>query len=244
MYNLVLALALGIAVTLGVRFAQFPWIAGIIPGTITFFTAFVLLGRRVALKVQAISGQAQQELSVQVQNPREQKARIEKAIKTLESALVYSKWQFLVGAEVYAQIGMIKYMVKDFDGAKAAFAKANPRNYMSQAMQGALHYQRKAYPDMEQAFEHAVKSGKKEGIVWSTYAWCLQQIKEKDKALKVMARAVEANPSDEKLKAGLTALQNDKKLKMKPYEPMWWQFGLENPPLQQGGGRQVRFQRR
>ena len=59
-----------------------------------------------------------------------------------------------------------------------------------------------------------------------------------------MARTVEANPSEEKLKGGLTALQNDKKLKMKPYEPMWWQFGLENPPLQQMGGRQVRFERR
>ena len=244
MYNLALSVAIALVVTFGVRLANFPWLAGIIPGTIAFFAAFVLLGRRVALKVQAISGEAQQELSVQAQNQREQKARIDKAIKILEGALVYSNWQFLVAAEIYAQIGMIKYMVKDFDGAQAAFAKANPRNYMSQAMQGALHYQRKAYPLMEQSFETAVKVGKKESIVWALYAWCLLQNKEKDKALKVMGRAVEANPSDEKLKAGLTALQNDKKLKMKAYEPMWWQFGLENPPLQQAGGRQVRFQRR
>ncbi len=244
MFNLALAVAVGLAVTLGVRLANFPWIAGIIPGTIAFFTAFVLLGRRVALKVQAISQVAQQELSVQAANPREQKARIDKAIKILEGALVYSNWQFLVAAEIYAQIAMIKYMVKDYDGAQVAFAKANPRNYLSQTMQGALHFQRKNYAEMEKCFETAAKVGKKEGIVWATYAWCLQQNKEKDKALKIMARAVEANPSDEKLKAGLTALQNDKKLKMKAYEPMWWQFGLENPPLQAQGGRQVRFQRR
>ena len=244
MYNLALALALGIAVTFGVRLAQFPWIAGIIPGTIAFFTAFVLLGRRVALKVQAISGQAQQELSVQAGNQREQKAHVEKAIKILEGALAYANWQFLVAAEIYAQIAMIKYMVKDYDGAQAAFAKANPRNYMAQAMWAALHYQRKDFAAMQACFETAVKVGKKEGIVWATYAWCLLQNKEKEKALKVMGRAVEANPSDEKLKAGLTALQNDKKLKMKAYEPMWWQFGLENPPLQMQGGRQVRFQRR
>ena len=80
--------------------------------------------------------------------------------------------------------------------------------------------------------------------MWATYAWCLLQLKQADKALSVMARAVAANPSDEKLKSGMQALQNDKNFKMKPYEPLWWQFGLENPPLPQPGGRQVRFQRR
>ena len=49
----------------------------------------------------------------------------------------------------------------------------------------------------------------------------------------------------EKLKASLTQLQNDKRLKMKPYEPTWWQFGLEAPPMPTmgggGGGRRVQF---
>jgi hypothetical protein len=87
-----------------------------------------------------------------------------------------------------------------------------------------------------------VKGQKKEGVLWAAYAWCLLQHKEKDKALQVMNRAVVANPSDEKLKAGLVALQNDKKLKMKAWEPLWWQFGLETPQ-EMMGGRQVRFQR-
>jgi hypothetical protein len=43
-------------------------------------------------------------------------------------------------------------------------------------------------------------------------------------------------------------LQNDKRLKMSPWEPMWWQLGLENPPMQQaqfvGGGRRRGFMRR
>ena len=243
MLNLILSLAVGLAVTLGVRLAHFPWLAGVIPGTIAFLATFVLLGRRISVKVQAISAEAQKELSAQPANAREQKARVDKAIKILEGALVYGPWQFLVGSEIHAQIGMIRYMVKDHDGAQQHFAQANPRNYIAQAMQGALHFQRKAYPQMEQCFEAAVKSGKKESLVWAVYAWCLLQMKEKDKALRVLARAVEINPSDEKLKASLSSLQNDKKLKMKPYEPMWWQFGLENPPLQTQG-RQVRFQRR
>lgn len=243
MLNLLIAFAVGLAVTLAVRLAQFPWLAGIVPGTIAFFGTFILLARRVAQKIQKIVAEAQKELSVQPTSLRDQKQRVEKAIKILESALPYGRWQFLVAPEIHAQIGMIKYMVKDFDGAQAEFAKASPRNYMAQAMQGALYFQRKAFPQMEQAFESAVKTGKKEGIVWATYAWCLLQMKERDKAMQVMARAVQANPADEKLKAGLTALQNDKKLKMKAYEPMWWQFGLESPPAMMQGGRQVRFQR-
>ncbi|MBL8933230.1 MAG: tetratricopeptide repeat protein, partial [Archangium sp.] len=78
--------------------------------------------------------------------------------------------------------------------------------------------------------------------------WCLQQNKDVDGALKVLARSVAENPSDDKLKSALTALQNDKKLKMKAWEPGWWQFGLEAPPMQQpqfmGGGRRGRFMRR
>jgi predicted Zn-dependent protease len=135
-------------------------------------------------------------------------------------------------------------MVKDLDGALPHLSKANPRNGIALGMLAALHYQKKDFPKAEQTFEAAVRTSKKEGIVWAAYAWCLMQQKEKDRALKVLARGVEANPSDEKLKAGLTALQNDKKLKMKAWEPLWWQFGLENPPLQQMGGRRVQFERR
>jgi len=135
-------------------------------------------------------------------------------------------------------------VAKNLEQAQQHFAKASPRNYMAKAMQGALYYQRKDYSNMEAAFEQAVKTGKKEAIVWAAYAWCLIQIKEREKALKVMARAVETNPTEEKLKAGLNALQNEKRLKMKPYEPLWWQFGLEQPPLQMTTNRRVQFQRR
>ena len=37
--------------------------------------------------------------------------------------------------------------------------------------------------------------------------------------------------------------KNDKRVKMKAYEPMWWQFGLE-APVQMMGGPRVRFMRR
>lgn len=245
MWNLALSIAAGLVVSVGIRLTGFNWWACLIPGTLAFIGGYVLLARRTMKMLQTLSAQAQQELSSMPQNQREQKAKLDKAIKLLEQGFPLARWQFLVHSELHGQIGMIKYLAKDLDGALESFKQAGSRNYYVKAMEGALYYQRKNFTDMEKAFEAAVKAGRKEGIVWAVYAWCLFQQKEKDKALKVLARAVEANPSDEKLKGQLTAVQNDKKIKMKPFEPMWWQFGLETPPMMvQGGGRQVRFQRR
>ena len=248
MINLVLSLAIGLGIAVLIRLGfDFPWVAAIIPGTIGFIGSFILLGRRTFLKLQAINTEVQRELQAMPPNPREQKIKIEKAIKMLEGALIHERWQFLVGAEIHGQIGIIKYMVKDTEGAVPELAKANPRNYLAQAMLAAIAFQKKDYPAMERRFESAVTHGKKEGLMWAAYAWCLLQIKEKDKAIKVLGRAVALNASDEKLKGALSALQNDKKLKMKPWEPGWWQLGLEAPPQQQpvfaGGGRSMRFRR-
>jgi len=165
-------------------------------------------------------------------------------VKILEQGLQYDRWQIMVASQVHGQIGILHYMTKDYAAAEPHLVKASSRDAMSQAMLGALHYQRKQYGPMTESFERAVKAGKKEGLVWAVYAWCLQQMKERDKAIAVLGRAVAANPSDEKLKAALTALQNDKRMKMKAWEPMWWQFNLEAPPQDLGGGRRVQFQRR
>jgi hypothetical protein len=243
MYNLLISLGVGLAITLGVKFFGFAFWQGIIPGSIAFVGLFIVLARRTVTRVQALMGSIQKEFQGQPTSQKEAQARVDRAIKMLEGGLVYEKWQFGVGPEIHSQIGMLKYMKKDLDGAQVHFAKSSPRNYMAKAMEGALLYQRKDFPAMKAAFEAAVKSGKKESIVWAVYAWCLVQNKEKDEALRVLARGVEANPKDEKLKTSLGQLQNDKRLKMKPYEPMWWQFGLEAPPVMppMGGGRRMQF---
>jgi tetratricopeptide (TPR) repeat protein len=246
MYNLLISLAVGIAIALGIKLVGYSLWAGLIPGTLAFAFTFILLARRVAKRIQVLMDAVQKEFATQATNQKEATQKVERAVKMLEQGLVYDKWQLMVGPELHAQIGMLKYMVKDLDGAQVHFAKSGPRNYMAKAMEGALHYQRKNFTAMESSFETAVKTGKKESVIWAAYAWCLLQNKEKDKALKVLARAVETNPTDEKLKGSLTQLQNDKRLKMKPYEPTWWQFGLEAPPMPTmggggGGGRRVQF---
>lgn len=233
MINLVLSLSAGVVVAVAIKLLGFSLIAGIVPGTLVAIGLFIVLGRRTYNQLQVVVAQVQAELSSMTANKKEQQSKAEKAVKALEAALPLGRWQFLIESEIYGQIGMIKYLFKDFDGAMAAFKKTSARNYFARAMQGAICFQRKDSAGMQSAFEDAVTHGKKEGLMWAAYAWCLTQNKETDKAIKVLSRAVEANPSDEKLKKALTALQNDKRLKMSPWEPMWWQLGLEQPPMQQ-----------
>ncbi len=246
MYNLLISLGVGIAVALLVKVAGFSIWAGLVPGILALVGAYIVLARRVASRVQALMTVVQKDLQSQPTSQKDAQARVDRAVKTLEQGLVYDKWQFLVGPELHSQIGMLKYMVKDHEGARTAFDKGSSRNYMAKAMEGALYFQRKDFDAMKKAFEAAAKSGKKESIVWAAYAWCLLQNKDKDGALRVLARGVEQNPKDEKLKGSLAQLQNDKRLKMKPYEPMWWQFGLEAPPpvMPPMGGRRMQFSTR
>ena len=247
MINLALSLAAGIIVALGVTLAGFSLWAGLVPGTVVMLGLYVVLGRRTFNQMQKVALAAQAELQSMTANKKEQALKVEKALKLLEGALPLGRWQFLIESQLQGQIGMIKYLFKDIDGAMAAFAKASGRDYLSRAMQGAVYFQRKDFPAMVKSFEEAVNHGKKEGLMWAAYAWCLVQNKEAEKAVKVLSRGVEANPSDEKLKKALAALQNDKRLKMSAWEPMWWQLGLETPQVPQpqfmGGANRRRMLR-
>jgi tetratricopeptide (TPR) repeat protein len=247
MINLAISLASGLAVALLVRLAGFGVIAGIVPGSVVSIGLYIVLARRTFTKFQLAVQQVQVELSSMTGNKKEQQAKSEKAIKLLEAVLPLGRWQFLIEGEVHGQIGMIKYLFKDFEGAMASFQKTSGRNYFARAMQAAIFFQKKDFTAMAKAFEEAVDNGKKESLMWAAYAWCLTQNKEVEKAIKVLSRGVENNPSDEKLKKALAALQNDKRLKMSAWEPMWWQLGLEAPPVQQaqfmGGQNRRRMMR-
>ena len=70
------------------------------------------------------------------------------------------------------------------------------------------------------------------------------QLGEDDKAEPLLRNALKANPNDDRLKSNLTALQNDKRMKMQAYEPEWFQFHLERLPVEMTGGRRVQWQQR
>jgi len=84
---------------------------------------------------------------------------------------------------------------------------------------------------MSKVFEEAVANNKKDGFVWSIYAFCLDKAGQREKALEVLGRGLAESPSDEKMKTNQLALQNKERLRMKAYGQEWWAFHLEPPPI-------------
>jgi tetratricopeptide (TPR) repeat protein len=234
--NLALALlaaAVGVLVSaLGFHLGA---LATALPALALFAGVFLLLNRLTSQRVQALMGTVQQDL---------QAGRVEKAMATLRACFPLARWQFLLASQLHANLGMLLYMRKDFDEALPHLQKSFFRDWMAFATLGSLYCLRNQPGPMEKAFERSVSVGKKEGLAWSVYAFAWQKLGEREKAQQVLARAVEANPSDDRLKANLSALQNKKKMKMRSYEPAWYQFHLERLPPELSGGKRVVWQRR
>jgi len=233
MINFLISIAVGLVVFVGFQFF-FSWYASILPGVIAFAIVYVVLAQRAMKQVAAISERAQRELQGQ---------RPDRALETFRSGLALGKKQFLVGPLMHANIGMLLYVQKKFDEARPHLEKGYPRNYVSRAMLACYFFKKQDWARMEKEFETAVKYGKKDGLIWSVYAYTLVQSGQKEKALQVLGRGVQRNPSDERLKANLLALQNNKRMKMRAYGPQFYQFHLEPPPPDLGG-RRVVWQRR
>lgn len=243
MINLLISLGLSAAVTgifLALGFAV--W-ASILPAFFVFVAANFLLARRIGRKVQAIAAEAQKELAAQ---------HFDKGVKTLESAFQYARWQFFIGAELHANVGVLYFSLKKPKEARPHLEKAGPRGAAAaraKTMLAVLQFQEKDIAGMKATFEKALLANKKDVLAWAAYGWCLDKQDLHDEAIAVFVRASEANPTDERLKNSLTALRNKKKLKMRPYGLEWYQLFLEHPPMdlamgQQNGGRRVVFQRR
>ncbi len=227
MYNLLISLAAGILTTLILGFAlgggDLRISYGILPGIIAMGVVYVLLARRILNKVQTTVGLAQAELQAQ---------RVERAIALLKQCYPLGKWQFLIKSQIDAQIGSILYMTQKFDQSEPYLKTSFKKNWVARAMLGALYYKRKNYVEMEAVFEEAAKANKKEALLWNIYAYCMWKSGQTDKAIAVLNRATEAVPTDAKTKSNLTALQNNKKMKMRSWNMMWYQFHLDKPPVQ------------
>ena len=236
MINLALSLlAAAVGLVLFQLGFHFPPLASILPGVACFMAVFLFMNRRISRRVQTLMASVQKDL---------QAGRTEKAMEALQAGFALSRWQFLLASQLHGALGVLLYAKKQFDEALPHLEHAFFRDWQAQSTLGALYYHRKDHARMAAAFERAVKAGKKEGLAWSVYAYCWQKAGENDKAQQVLARAVEANPSDDRLKSNLAALQNKKKMKMRAYEPAFYQFHLERLPPELSGGKRVQWQRR
>ena len=154
-----------------------------------------------------------------------------------QGAFPLASQQFLLASQLHSALGVLLYSKKDFDEALPHLERAFFRDWQAQATLGALHYKRNEYAEMEKAFEKAVSRARTKRWPGASTPGASTRPASGTKAQQVLTRAIEANPSDERLKSNLIALQNDKRMKMQAYEPEWFQFHLERlPPSSPAGG--------
>ena len=231
MYNLLISIAVGVAVSVAVATGTSLGVAAaIVPGVLALTITYFVLMRRTWKKLEVIFEGMQKEVQAQ---------KIDKAIQTLQSGFVLAPWQFLVASQLHSNIGILHYLKQDLDGALPHLEKSFSRNWIARGMLGAARYRKKDLTGSTKVLEDAVAANKKEGVLWSLYAWILEKEGQHEQAIAVMARAARAVPNDEKVKTTLESLQNGKKLKLgKLYAEQWFQFMLERPPPELvGGGR-------
>jgi tetratricopeptide (TPR) repeat protein len=234
MYNLILSLVAGAAVVLAIALGtSFGWVAAVIPGLVVAMAVYVWIAYRIRKRLDAVNEAVQREL---------QARRVEKAIQALQGGFTLAPWQFLVGSQLHASIGMLRYLADDLEGALPELEAGLPsgglgrllyRDWMSRAILAAARYRRRDLAGATALLEEAVKVGAKEGLAWSVYAWILEKEGRHEEAIRVLGRGAAASPKDEKLKESLQALQNGKKLRLwKLYAEQWYQFRLEPPRME------------
>ena len=170
------------------------------------------------------------------------------AVEKLKEGFEYSDWQIGSKTSLNAQIGMLIFSNNIFlaaQGQKNKLKEAIPylensmlTGWRANLLQGLWHAwlrlavcyfkSNKGMEAVTKVMETIVAVVKKEGFVWSVYAWFLLQGKETDQAIEVLVRG-STSSSDPILKSNLQALQNGKSIKMVDYGDAWWGLGLELP---------------
>jgi tetratricopeptide (TPR) repeat protein len=220
MLSLLISLAVGTVVAVALLLADLmhPALA-VIFAAIAFAGVYAVIIRQVMLKLNAAVEGAQKDLAAQ---------RIEKAIRVIEDAQKkFGPWQFYVKQQMNSQIGTIYYLKREFGKAFDYLDQGFARHWVGMAMLAICYMKRNQNAKMIDTFEKAVTVTRKEPLLWSLYAFCLEKVGERDKALKVMERGLKKVGSDERMQENLEALKEGKKMKMQPYGDLWFQFHLE-----------------
>lgn len=184
---------------------------------VVFAGIFMLLTRITMKKVGALMEVAQRDMMAN---------RSDKAVKELLDGMKYGAWQIYVKQQIQSQIGTIYYLKRDFKEAVPYLEKGFVRNWVSMSMLAVTYMKKNKTSKMVETFGKAVSGNRKEPMVYAVYAFCMDRIGERGKAVEVLKKGI-AKTSDERLQENMALLESGKKMKMKGFGDMWYQFHLE-----------------
>ncbi|HJV37207.1 MAG TPA: hypothetical protein VJ528_00060 [Geothrix sp.] len=235
MINLLLGLGAALAVILLSTLLSIKlWISvpiGILAGA----GLFIWQGRKVQQELEKIFTRAGDQLK---------KQQFDKAIEIMKEGYRFASRQFLVKGSIDGQIGVVQYLRKKNEEAEPLLASASMQHYIAKAMLGILQWKRGEKKKAKETFALALKTGKKESLLYAVYAYVLVEMGERDKAIEILNQGLGVCKGDERLITNRNLLQNGKALKMKVYGEQWYQFMLERPMIRQEAPAFARVSRR
>jgi tetratricopeptide (TPR) repeat protein len=231
MYNIIISTVLGALTYAALAFAaKLSWWIALIAAVAVMLGTFVLISRIIMKKVEAIMSGAMKDLQTQRVTSKEMSAQlVDRAIKEMQEAMQYEKWQIYVGGQINASIGMLYYIKRDFNSAFPYLQKGFFKNWVTMGMLGVYYLKKGKKEKMKETFEKAVLGSPKESLLWGLYAYCLCEAGEPEKAKTVLEKGLKKIAGDEQLSLNLSLLREGKKMKMTGYGEMWYQFHLEAP---------------
>jgi len=220
MYNLLISAGAAVSVLLILLFGfKLVWWGSLLIALPVFIGVFLLFSRITMKKVTDVLETASKDLQGQ---------RFEKAVRELKDALKYGKWQIYVEGQLNAQIGMVYYMKRDFSNAFPYLEKAFLKNWAAMGMLGICYMKRQKKDKMISTFEKALQWSSKEPLFWNLFAYCLVECNENSKAIDALKKGLKKIPGDVVIKENLENLEQGRKMKMRSYGDMWYQFHLES----------------
>ena len=242
MFTVAIALAAGVltGALFKLTFVHSYW-GAIWPGVIAAIVVAALFLRWSAQKLEPIMKSVEKHMTG---------GRRELALKALRESLDLGKWNPLLPGQLRVQIGALHYVAGELDEAEAELSKASRYPWMSRAFLGCVYFKQKNPAKMKKAFESALKSGDKEGILYTLFAHCLIAQGSRDEAVAVIERAlkkIEGKTEAQKVERGrlegnLELAKQGKKLKTAPYGDAWSRFmldGAAQPMMAGPGGREI-----
>jgi predicted Zn-dependent protease len=220
--NLLLSLGAAAVLAILARLLAMPLWVGIPMGLVAGAALFIYLGRKVQQDLEKVFERAGELLK---------KQKFDAAIAAMKEGYKYSTKQFMVKGSIDGQIGIVQYLRQKNDEAEPLLRSASMQHYIAKAMLGILQWKRGEKKKARETFDLALKTGKKESLLYAVYAYVLLEMGDRAKAIEILNRGLDICKGDERLLSNRTLLQNNKAMKMKVYGEQWYQFMLERPMM-------------
>ncbi len=204
-------------------------------GLVLGVALFIYLGRKAQQTLEQIFERAGEQLK---------KQKFDAAIEIMKEGYALANRQFMVKGSIDGQIGVVQYLRKKNAEAMPLLEAASMRHYIAKAMLGILQWKQGEKGKAKKTFETALRTARKESLLYAVYAYVLCELKEKEAAIEVLNRGLKACKDDERLLSNRSLLQNNKPMKMKVFGDQWYQFLIERPVIRQEPPPYARVSRR